>query len=112
MLPCAGPKLRNARAKLLGYESHAHYMLEVKMAGAPATVADFLEKVQIQLQGQLDIDIAALKHTKATKTPDKDGMLAQSLCRYPSGHLLYGICISWWVGPYVGQKNSSEAPFD
>ncbi|MEH0155438.1 M3 family metallopeptidase [Limibacter armeniacum] len=36
-------KLRNEKAKLLGYKSHADYVLEERMAGAPDTVYGFLE---------------------------------------------------------------------
>ena len=37
--------LRLERARLLGYESHAHFVLEERMAGSPAAVIDFLEKL-------------------------------------------------------------------
>lgn len=36
--------LRNARAKLLGYETHAHYVLERRMAKMPGAVMGFLKK--------------------------------------------------------------------
>ena len=36
-------QLRHARAKLLGYDSHAHFVLEERMAGSPAKVKTFLE---------------------------------------------------------------------
>ncbi|TQV88569.1 M3 family metallopeptidase [Aliikangiella coralliicola] len=38
-------KLRAERAKLLGYDSHAHYQLETRMAKTPKNAEDFLLKV-------------------------------------------------------------------
>ncbi len=38
-------ELRNERAQLLGYETHAHYVLEDRMAEKPLTALDFLEKI-------------------------------------------------------------------
>lgn len=37
--------LRHQRAQLLGYDSHAHYVLEERMAEKPEKVMDFLEKL-------------------------------------------------------------------
>lgn len=39
-------KLRAERAQLLGYESHAHYVLEERMAKSPNNVYDFLNNIQ------------------------------------------------------------------
>lgn len=39
-------KLRYQRAQLLGYESHAQYILEERMAETPKTVIDFLEDLK------------------------------------------------------------------
>ncbi|MBC8110408.1 MAG: M3 family metallopeptidase, partial [Verrucomicrobia bacterium] len=38
-------KLRHERAKLLGYVSHAHFVLEERMAGSPEKVIAFLEEM-------------------------------------------------------------------
>ncbi len=38
-------KLRFERAKLLGYESHAHFVLEERMASNPKTVQTFIENI-------------------------------------------------------------------
>ena len=39
-------KLRDERAKLLGYKNHAAFVLEQRMAETPETVIDFLEKMK------------------------------------------------------------------
>ena len=39
-------KLRAERAQLLGYQSHAHYVLEERMAESPPKVMDFLNDIQ------------------------------------------------------------------
>lgn len=39
-------KLRDSRAKLLGYDTHAHYTLEKRMAENPETVLAFLETMK------------------------------------------------------------------
>ena len=39
-------KLRAERAQLLGYQSHAHYVLEERMAESPTKVMDFLNDIQ------------------------------------------------------------------
>jgi len=38
-------ELRFKKAKLLGYESHAHFVLEERMAGSAKTVFDFINKI-------------------------------------------------------------------
>ena len=39
-------KLRNERAQLLGYDTHAHFILEERMAESPKKVMDFLDEIQ------------------------------------------------------------------
>lgn len=38
--------LRNQRAKLLGYKTHAHFILEERMAESPQKVMEFLEEIE------------------------------------------------------------------
>ncbi|MBT8244307.1 MAG: M3 family metallopeptidase [Winogradskyella sp.] len=38
-------KLRNERAEILGYKSHAHFVLEERMAGSPKNVQKFLNEL-------------------------------------------------------------------
>lgn len=39
-------KLRHERARLLGYETHAHYVLEKRMTETPENVSSFLERLK------------------------------------------------------------------
>ncbi len=39
-------RLRNERARLLGYETHAHFVLEERMAESPEKVMNFLDEIQ------------------------------------------------------------------
>ncbi|GAB5526061.1 MAG: M3 family metallopeptidase [Roseivirga sp.] len=39
-------KLRNERAQLLGYDTHAHFVLEERMAESPEKVMSFLDEIQ------------------------------------------------------------------
>ena len=50
--------IRDQAAKLLGYNNHAEYVLEIKMAKKPATVNDFLDDLIKKLQpiGHQELD--------------------------------------------------------
>ena len=55
--------LKQQRAKLLGYESHAHFTLEERMAKSPATVLEFLQSLleKAKPKAQLEVkEVAAL----------------------------------------------------
>ncbi|PCI57165.1 MAG: peptidase M3 [Alphaproteobacteria bacterium] len=52
--------LRKERANLLGYDTHAHYVLEERMAKSPDTVMDFLNKMKIVYKPAAQKDLAQL----------------------------------------------------
>lgn len=54
-------KLRDERAKLLGYETHAHYVLEKRMAETPETVMKFLSDLQNTYKPAAQKDLDRLK---------------------------------------------------
>ena len=54
-------KLRHERAQLLGYNTHAHYVLERRMAEKPDAVWDFLEKMKKGYKPAAEKDLAELK---------------------------------------------------
>ncbi|KAM0786272.1 hypothetical protein ACM66B_001752 [Microbotryomycetes sp. NB124-2] len=63
-------KLRQQAAKLLGYESHAAFILEVKMAKTPKQVMDFLDDLETKLRpmGEKERDtLLALKKEEHEK---------------------------------------------
>lgn len=55
-------RLRDSRAKLLGYESHAHYVLERRMAEKPETVMHFLNDLKMKYREGALNDLEALKN--------------------------------------------------
>ncbi|HTJ02553.1 MAG TPA: M3 family metallopeptidase [Methylovirgula sp.] len=58
-------KLRDERAKLLGYESFAHFRLADTMAKTPAAAQDLLEKVWVPARAQALAEEAALQEAIA-----------------------------------------------
>lgn len=63
-------KLRYQRAQLLGYESHAQYVLEERMAEAPNTVLEFLEDLKSKSKPFAQDEFNALE----TYAKDLDGI--------------------------------------
>lgn len=57
-------ELRHKRANLLGYDSHAHFVLEERMAGSPQKVKSFLEDLLGQLRPAAERDFSELKEAK------------------------------------------------
>ena len=75
--------LRHQRAQLLGYASHAHYVLEERMAEKPEKVKDFLEKLL----------------TKAKPAAEKEFQMLKDLAKKD------GIdSIEKWDGAYYAEK--------
>ncbi len=62
-------KLRYDRAQLLGYESHAHYILEERMAESPKKVFEFLEQLSIKAKPAAEREFKSLSEYAA-----KDGI--------------------------------------
>jgi peptidyl-dipeptidase Dcp len=53
--------LKDERAKLLGYDTHAHYVLENRMAETPATVLGFLDKLKSAYKPAAEADLKQLQ---------------------------------------------------
>jgi peptidyl-dipeptidase Dcp len=65
-------KLRQKRARLLGYESFADYKLETEMAGTPQAVRDLLMQVWAPARATAEADaaiLAAMLHADGIKGP-------------------------------------------
>lgn len=62
-------KLRHQRAKLLGYHSHAHFVLEERMAETPKNVSDFLNDLLEKATPAAEKDFK-----KLTNLAKKDGI--------------------------------------
>lgn len=53
--------LKKERANLLGYDTHAHYVLAERMANSPETVFSFLDKLKTAYKPAAEKDLAMLK---------------------------------------------------
>lgn len=60
--------LRHQRANLLGYNTHAHFVLEERMADNPTRVKDFLEELLTHSRPAAEKDVAELKVAKKKDT--------------------------------------------
>ena len=67
-------KLRRQIASLLSYPTHAHYVLEDRMAKDPAKVFEFLNRLQKRIKEKADPELALLTELKAKDNP-KDPVL-------------------------------------
>lgn len=63
--------LRDRRAKLLGFKSHAAFVLEERMAGKPETVMGFLERLLDKVMPAARRDLNAVKALKKQVTGDE-----------------------------------------
>lgn len=50
-------RLRNERANLLGYASHANFVLEERMAKSPKTVLDFLDNLLVKAKPKAKLEV-------------------------------------------------------
>jgi len=57
-------QLRNECAQMLGYKSHAEYMLKPKMAGTPERAEQFLRDLLSKARGKLEEDLQELQKLK------------------------------------------------
>jgi thimet oligopeptidase len=67
--------LRRKAAELLGYQSHAHYVIEERMAKKPANVREFLEGLQKKLKPLAKEELKVLLALKAAEEKNSDGIL-------------------------------------
>lgn len=58
-------KLRHERAQILGYKSHADYVLEQRMAESPDKVASFLNELSVKAKPHALKEVAKLKALRA-----------------------------------------------
>ncbi|MGZ3657569.1 MAG: M3 family metallopeptidase [Bdellovibrionota bacterium] len=65
-------KLRHDRASLLGYDSHAHFVLEERMAGSPAKVKAFLDELLSHSRPAAERDFEELKDAKKRHVGNDD----------------------------------------
>lgn len=64
-------KLRHARANLLGYKTHAHFVLEERMAATPETVQKFLDRLMDKVQPAAHRDLSEVRNFKKETTGDE-----------------------------------------
>lgn len=74
--------LRREAAGLLGYPSHAAYVLEERMATTPETVTSFLESLGRDLAPLLESDLAALQELKTAEEGAASGPVGMADYRY------------------------------
>lgn len=61
-------KFRHKRANLLGYKTHAEFVLEERMASQPAKVKEFLDQIFVHSKPAAEKDLAELKALKKKLT--------------------------------------------
>ncbi len=66
---------RDEAARLLGYDSWADYILEIRMAGKPDAALDFLKDLERRVRVKADRDIEQLTEAKRAHLEDPDATL-------------------------------------
>ena len=64
-------KLRHQRANLLGYKTHAHFVLEERMASNPETVQKFLDRLMDKVQPAARRDLSEVRQFKKDTSGDE-----------------------------------------
>lgn len=64
-------KFRHARANLLGYKTHAHFVLEERMAATPATVQTFLDRLMEKVAPAARRDLSDVRKFKKETSGDE-----------------------------------------
>lgn len=57
-------QLRDKRAKLMGFDTHAEFITSIRMSGGAAKVKDFLGELGVKLKALLETDLGALRKLK------------------------------------------------
>lgn len=65
-------KLRHDRAQLLGFKTHADYVLAERMAGNPASVMNFLERILSKALPKAKAEVEELKQFKSQKGEESE----------------------------------------
>ncbi|MBI5742217.1 MAG: Zn-dependent oligopeptidase [Candidatus Niyogibacteria bacterium] len=91
----AALKLRKENAELLGYATHAHYVIEDRMAETPERVQEFLEDLAAKLRPRADREYAELEECKRR--------LAIGSANDPNDHAL-----KYYDGAYIAKQLEME----
>ncbi len=105
-------ELRRKRALLLGYTSHAHYVLQERMAKTPSTVLDFLDTLKEHALPVAIEDLQKLQ-TFAKKTDDIDELQSWDIAYYSEKLKKAELNVDdEALKPYLALPNVVEGIFD
>lgn len=68
-------RLRAQAAKLLGYASHAEYILDVRMAKDPTNVDTFLSELAVKMKPLQKVEMEELEALKLREDPESGGKM-------------------------------------